>query len=294
MVKVFITGANGLIGEAVALAFRRSGHHVFGLVRNDTTAVAKNLASNEVNLVVGELAKPESYQAIASTADILIHTAVDYEKFENIDGTAVKTLIDSASKRGKKKVTFIYTSGVLVYPHSTKVQSEDDPLDANALPFVKIRQQTEQNIIYSDIVHGVVVRPGFVFGGRSENFTKYFKDAESGSVTVEGADIIWSEIHIHDLAAAYVKIGEAAPSVVGGQIFNIVDDSRNSNLVIATRFAELAGFKGEIKQQPGNAWSGKSTIVDYRKATRLIGWIPKHKNMLDEAETYYKAWKARQ
>jgi len=160
---------------------------------------------------------------------------------------------------------------------------------------LKIRHQNEREVIYSDIVNGVVLRPAFVYGGRSSHFVGFFKGAQSGSITVEGPDTIWSEIHIHDLADAYLKIGEAAPGVVGGQIFNIADDSRNTNRAIAIRFAQVAGYKGEIKEAPlANPFLGKTSIVDYRKATRLVGWIPKHKPLLDDAETLYKSWKASQ
>ena len=56
--NVFVTGATGYIGGAVAAAFRRAGHRVFGLVRSSEKA--RSLAQAEIVPVLGDLAAPDA------------------------------------------------------------------------------------------------------------------------------------------------------------------------------------------------------------------------------------------
>ena len=62
--QVFLTGATGYIGSAVAEALQKAGHKVVGLAR--TPEKAKQLESRGISAVVGDLLKPESLSAPAS------------------------------------------------------------------------------------------------------------------------------------------------------------------------------------------------------------------------------------
>ena len=57
--QVFVTGATGYIGFAVATALRRHGHRVFGLARSD--AKAARLTRHEIEPVIGDLSGPKTY-----------------------------------------------------------------------------------------------------------------------------------------------------------------------------------------------------------------------------------------
>jgi len=292
--KIFITGATGYIGEAVAIALRRNGHEVHALARNESKA--KNLILNEVQVTIGELGKVEGWKDVAAKCSVLIHAAADYTNFEGIDSSTINTFLDLGKVNPGSK-TLIYTSGVLVYADNlTKVYDEDDATDPNMFPMLKGRPIREQQVISSKDVHGVVIRPGFVFGKNENFFANHFKQALEGKVVVSGrGEITWSQIHLDDLTDAYVRVVEASSNIVSGQIFNITDDSRVNNLQIATTLARVAGYKGEITVDVGSGmpFSNKSVIASSRKATRVLGWTPKHLHMLDEAEVYFKLWKAR-
>ncbi len=62
--RVFVTGATGFVGFAVATALRRAGHDVYGLTR--ATAKAPQLARQEIRPVIGDIGDPKSY---ADTAE---------------------------------------------------------------------------------------------------------------------------------------------------------------------------------------------------------------------------------
>lgn len=46
--KVLVTGATGYAGFHAAIALRQAGHHVYGLVRDDSKPRAKDLQRHEV------------------------------------------------------------------------------------------------------------------------------------------------------------------------------------------------------------------------------------------------------
>src|SRR3989442_480355 len=73
--RVFVTGATGYVGFAVATALRRTGHDVYGLTR--AAAKAPQLARQEIRPVIGDIGDPKSYADTAEACSVLVHTAFD-------------------------------------------------------------------------------------------------------------------------------------------------------------------------------------------------------------------------
>ena len=111
--NVFVTGATGYIGGAVAAAFRRAGHRVFGLVRSSEKA--RSLAREEIVPVLGDLAAPESFLAVARGCDILVHCARD-RSGDTVarDRAAIDSLL-AAARDANAPRALLYTSGVWIY-----------------------------------------------------------------------------------------------------------------------------------------------------------------------------------
>jgi nucleoside-diphosphate-sugar epimerase len=58
---------------------------------------------------------------------------------------------------------------------------------------------------------------------------------KTADIVVKGKpEKTWAWVHITDLATAYTSIVNAAPSVVGGQIFNISDATRVTYVEVFT------------------------------------------------------------
>jgi len=289
--KIFVTGASGYIGQAVAIGLRRAGHQVYGLVRDQ--AKGHHLALNEVNVVVGDILKVDSYRRVAEECSVIIHTAVDYGNYEHFDTTVLNTFLEISKLHPKKLL--IWTSGILVYQGSDAIITELDRTDVEGGGFLPSRIRNELTLLQSHEVSPVVIRPAYVFGGTRGHFYDYFRQAEAGKVVIAGrSDVGWSEVHIDDLVNGYIAIVHAPVSTVAHQIFNFADSSRNTNLAIATAFAKTAGFTGAIESGGPGAWpqSQKMVMVSSEKARRLLGWVPQHQLLLDEVPIYYKLWKA--
>src|SRR3989441_11468592 len=102
----------------------------------------------------------------------------------------------------------------------------------------------------------------------------------------------------------YTTLFRSGESGLGGEVFDISDRSRATVLEMATAAARAAGYRGEIRPVP-LAEAAKTMgdfaealalnqHVDARKAVRLLGWQPRHGGFVDEADLYYRAWRAYQ
>src|SRR2546426_9684502 len=90
--RVFLTGATGYVGFAVATALRRAGHDVYGLTR--AAAKVPQLARQEIRPVIGDIGDPKSYADTAEECSVLVHAAFESSASAAAkDKTAVDALI---------------------------------------------------------------------------------------------------------------------------------------------------------------------------------------------------------
>lgn len=289
MVKnVLVIGALGFVGKTVALALRKEGHHVTGVIRNGERS--NELLSHEVNVVVAAGPEFPKYEKEFQQADVVIVTIQD---FTGGEAETIKVLLSAKNIHADKKKVVVYTSGGLALKPSKEKLNEDSPLTDH--PMLQSRLNNEKAVLSSKDVHGVVVRPSMVYGGNKGHFFLHFQQGEQGKVTVFGnGENFFTAVHYLDLANGYVKIVEADPNVVNAQIFHFADGEKYTTLEIAKAFAGAAGYHGPI--ETGAPWA--IPLLDtylwygYEKVEKVLGWKPTRKSLLDEAGILYKAWKA--
>ncbi len=202
---------------------------------------------------------------------LLVHTGFDYSANGVAkDRTAIDTLLE-AGRRGAKPKTFIFTSGAWVYG-DTSDRMADETTPPNPPKLVAWRPAHEQMVLQAAGVRGLVIRPGDVYGGSGGLTGQWFAGPSTGNpplVVGDGRNRT-PMVHVDDLADAYVR--------------------------------GAAGYEGEVRPTP--LVEARKTLgdfadalalsqhIDARKAVRLLGWYPSHEGFLDEADVYYRAWKA--
>ena len=111
--RIFVTGATGYIGGAVAVALRRAGHDVRGLVRSAEKAA--HLRRYEIEPVVGDMTQPGSFHEALDECSVLVHAAADHAGGVVEPDRAVIDTFLAAGARGARPKTVLYTSGVWIY-----------------------------------------------------------------------------------------------------------------------------------------------------------------------------------
>src|SRR5262249_31671363 len=232
VMKIFITGATGFIGNADAQAYAQAGHRVYGLVRSPEKG--RKLAAAEIGPVMGSMQDPNSYGEVARACGVLIHCAAEYTpQSTELDRLTMDTLISHA-EQSQKSCTVIYTSGVWLYGN-TGMQAADETSTPNPPEYVAGRIQTENSVLEgnSGLVRTLIIRAGCVYGGSGSLTADWFSGAaKHGSVRIIGdGSYRWSMVHLHDLARLYLLAGESS---YGGEVFNGTDRSRFTVLECAT------------------------------------------------------------
>jgi nucleoside-diphosphate-sugar epimerase len=300
--RIFVTGATGFIGFAVATNLARAGHKVYGLARS--AEKAQRLSAAEVLPVTGDMSKPETYLEVASRCQVLIHCAAEYTaRYMELDRITVTELLKSAQASGQPRL-FVYTSGCWVYG-STGAAAADESTPLNPPTVVKPRVETETLILAANggRLRTIVIRPGCVYGGAGSLTASWFDSAEKeGAARIVGdGKFRWAMVHLSDLAEAYRL---AAESAFGGEVFNLTDCSRFTVLECAEAASAAATGAGKVESIPVEV-AAKSMgpmaeclaldqHIDSSKAARLLGWQPRHGGFMDDVARYYRSWKAAQ
>ncbi|HXQ45800.1 MAG TPA: SDR family oxidoreductase [Caulobacteraceae bacterium] len=125
--RVFLTGATGFIGTAVARELIGAGHSVLGVAR--TEEGARTLASRGVDPHMGDLADHDSFISGARVCEAVIQCAFihDFSRFaENIEieKNTVAAMLDALAGSGKP---FIATSGVAMLAPGRTATEDDRP-----------------------------------------------------------------------------------------------------------------------------------------------------------------------
>jgi len=297
--RIFVTGASGFIGSAVAAAFARAGHDVLGLVRSPDKA--GDLSAAEVATVLGTLESRGDWIARAQECEVLVHAAAEHSpRAFDVDRDFVRTLLEAARGAGAPRL-LVYTSGVWVYGDTGGLRVDEGSVPTPH-PFVARRIEHERVVLEASAADlaTLVIRPGCVYGGKGSLTASWFESARrEGAARIIGeGENRWSMVHRDDLASLYVL---AAESGCRGEIFNATDRSRASVRECAQAASRAAGAAGRITST-GVAEAVKSmgpyaeclTLdqhVDSGKAARLLGWQPRHAGFADEAERCFRAWK---
>jgi nucleoside-diphosphate-sugar epimerase len=257
---------------------------------------------NEIRPIIGSMQHPESYQPIAEQCSVLIHAAVDYQADTfSLDRHTMEVLL-AAGKGGSQPQTVVYTSGTWVYG-DTHGRPVDEDASLRPTSLVASRPGIEQMVLSASGIRGVVIRPGCVYGRQGGLTGMWFDGPDKGrllQVTGDGNNR-WAMVHVDDLAEGYLRAAEGGPT---SEVYNFTDGSSATVREMTGAVARVTGYTGQIQFVPTAEASYTldgfaecltlDQLVDSGKASRLLGWQPKHRGFIDEVETYFQSWKAAQ
>ena len=288
---VFLTGATGFIGSAVAASLLRAGHRVTGLARSDQAAAM--LSAQGVTPHRGALDDLDGLARGAAAADAVVNTAsimsFGPERGE-VEMAAVRAMLAALQGTGK---TFVYTSDQLIYgPTGLAPATEDTPL--NPLPFVAWRPAVERLVMDAPGVKSVVLRPVAVYGhGRDHLMPMLIGMAKQAGIAryVNDGSARWSMVHVDDVGEGYRLALEKAP---GGAVYNFAAEPPVSFKELAEVASRVAGLGGRTEGLPIEqaaqimgplAYNFTfDLVVSAAKARRELGWLPTGPTLRAEAD----------
>lgn len=292
--RVFVTGASGYLGSAIAARIARAGHEVFGLTRHESHAAA--MATAGVHPVVGNLDEPEPFLATLRNADAVVHAAIAPHDADQHDLKALEAVRDAALDGRVRRV--LDTSSLWVYGDTgDQVVDEDTPL--NPVQHVKWRSAHEEFALdlVDHEVDVVVFRPGIVYGefrGIVGAMFAMARDEHQVRWPGEGSNA-WTLVHRDDVAEAYRLALEYAR---GGERYILTDESAVTSREVAEAVARAANV-------PAVAWEREQVIASLgafgealmtttrassARARRELGWTPRHRRFVDEVDALWREW----
>lgn len=298
--KIFLTGATGYIGGALAEKLIQSGHTVTGLVRSEEKIPL--LQARGIDAIAGTLDSPDILARAAQAADAVIHTAsADHPG-------AVVTLVTALERSGK---LLIHTTGsAIVADHADGEYAAQAPLSEDnyfePVPYRRPRVDMNRYVRQAAIEKGlraVVICPSMIYGTgcglkpdseQIPRLVELARQSGAGAYFGKGRNR-YSNVHIDDLVDLYLLVMEKAP---GGSFF-FAENGHNSFAEIAEMVSDYLGFGGNtislpvehlIRQYGEYARLGvaSNSLVSAANARRL-GWTPQAPSLSEWLKTLPKA-----
>jgi nucleoside-diphosphate-sugar epimerase len=285
--QVFLTGATGYIGSAVADRLRAAGHSPIGLARSAAAATRLNAAG--ITPVRGDFSDPVSLGVAARPADAVISMATTYDP--NIDGPAIDAFLDALAGSNKP---FVYTSGIWSHGDTGGVVV-DETTPPKPAALVAWRQAVEDRVREGARrgIRTVVIRPAVVYGRGGGIPAGFVQSArEKGAARYVGTgENRWPSVHVDDLADLYLLALERAPA---GSLLLGVHGPSHPVREIAAAASRGAGAGGRTAAWPLEEARQKlgayadALVLDQqasgRKAQELLGWKPHRPTILEDME----------
>ncbi len=169
--KVFITGAGGFIGRALAERYRAGGAEVAGV---------DVVADERGGIVAGDVAEAGPWQGAVAGSDVVVHTAAivsnafDLEDSWRVNVLGTRRVIDAVAQPGVGRLVHISSVRAfsdLDFPNGV---DERHPVRPDGNPYVDTKIASEQVVLQAHAageIAGTIVRPGDVYGPGSRPWT---------------------------------------------------------------------------------------------------------------------------
>jgi dihydroflavonol-4-reductase len=240
---VFVTGGTGFFGSSLVPALTKAGYRVRALVRPGSQP--DWLPNEQIEIVSGDLTKPESFHSSLAGCRYLIHAGAYFRfwgkdaDFTRINFEGTQNVVRAARAAGIARIVYISTIAVVGKPQPGALIDEDIECRPQT-GYQRSKCRTERWLLAEaeeSHLPVVVLRPGAFYGpGSRYGFNRLFliEPMKGWRVRVEGGRRLIFPVYVPDSATA-----AAAALTRGrvGQIYNISDRPYSHNEVnqIASR-----------------------------------------------------------
>jgi len=290
--RVFITGASGFMGAALAERYRAAGAEVRGV---DLTA------DPDAGVVAGDTTEPGAWARHVEGCDLVVHTAAiitmegDADRMWRVNVLGTRNALDAAVAAGAKR--FVHVSSIVTfgfdYPDGV---DEHWPVRTNGAPYVDTKVNAEQVALQAHSAGEIpctLVRPGDIYGPRSTPWTVLPAAAARAGLRVlpPALDGTINPVYIDNLLDGLI-LAAAEPTAVG----QVITLSEGYGMSVQDFFEHYARMAGNAGQERPAAELDAGTLgfltkkghYSIDKARRLLGYEPRVS--FDEGMARTESW----
>ena len=313
--RVFVTGATGLIGFAVVKELIEAGHEVTGLARSETSA--KKLTNSGARVLIGTIEDLDWLRRGASAADGVIHTAF-YHQFSHMPlGTQFRVLLGgmpggifnrfmgagvAADRKAvlamgqalKPGSPFVATFGTMGMKYG-QLATEDEPYNHDPAAFGIQRARTEdilKNFASKGLRTSAIRLPPVVHGPKAFGLISLTipvaRKKKQSAYVGEGRNR-WPAVHYLDAAKLFRLALEKGPA--GGTYHGVAEEGvplRQVAEVIGRRLNVPVVSKWPTQVPKHFGFTAPFVTIDNPASSNLtrerLGWEPKQQKLLVHLE----------
>lgn len=274
---VMITGATGLIGNAIAKKLVTAGARVRALVRD--VERARPLLPADVELVKGDVTDPASLRAAVRGARHVYHAAGMPEQwqrddavFERVNRDGTVNVLDAARAAGVERVVYTSTMDVFAAPRGgTLVETNLDP-DPKPTAYERSKQAADREAerIRKEGLDVVHVNPSAVYGPSPVHvaLNDFFLKVLNREVPLLPPGGV-SVAYVDPVADAHIAAAERG---VSGERYLLADE----HVSMARLAAVILEKAGETRRLPplAPAWLVRALAASSAPLARTFGFKP--------------------
>lgn len=275
---VFVTGATGWVGSAVAEDLLTAGHQVTGLARDADKATW--LAAIGARVLRTTLDDLDTLRSVASTADAVIHTAFNHDFSRFIESCKQdRRVIDAlgAALEGSNRPLLV-TSGLSGLPRGATESDLTDPAsprksEATARTWAE-RGVRAATVRLAPSVHGLGDHgfvPILVRTAKQKGVSAYLGEGQN----------CWAGVYRLDTARVYRLALEQG---VTESVYHAVADEAVPFKAIAEVIGSRLGLPVESRDRDHFGWfanmASAEMSVSSARTRKLLGWKPQGPSLL--------------
>ncbi len=274
--NVLVTGASGLVGNAICNWFLSNNNVVTGVVNNSQEKINHaNYSQLSVDLSKDELNLKDPFDAIIHCAAILPHKNQNLSEQEliNISQKIDKSVFDYCQL---KQIKVIYLSGIYSYQENNdKLLKETNELNPNLSGYYLSKKISEEFLSVSKIKH-IVFRVSSPYGclANQSNVMKIFNEKIENNlpITLIGkGERQQNFIHTDDISEACYR--SLIKDIVG--VFNLAYEKNYSMIELASILKDIHDSRSEFIFDTNKKDVKQNLNFDNSKLKKELDWLPK-------------------
>jgi nucleoside-diphosphate-sugar epimerase len=306
--RVFLTGATGVLGRPTVQRLVAAGHEVHALARSDKNdELLQRLGAIPVR---ADLFDRGALEREIPGSEAVLHLATKIPPFKEatkreswdenirIRSEGARLLVDVALAAGVR--SFIYPSITFLYPDSgDRWIDAGTPIDPVSGLLSAVDAEEEVARFTRSGGRGVTLRMGAFYSPEAQNIVDTLEAARKGFALMIGpGDAYWSQIWVDDAAEAVVAALLRAPAGV----YDVVDDEPLTRDELKQLIARAVGRKRLISPPTlavrvvagkDAMFAARSQRVSNKKFKEATGWSPTMRSAREGWEQIMTAIKTR-